>query len=203
MAKTTEADKVAYCNCMEQVKRRLRLIRLATTGGIRTGDEGADAEFACLQVRRALELTAFATLAANRERYSEIRADVENEWRAKRILDRLKQLHQDFYPVPVSPNRIGPGRWHFSEITDGYLTQDEFVELYDKCSDALHEWNPFRPGHRHIDFRLSIAEWSARIERLLDFHHVRLVDQDDVLLVRLTDPADGKAHVLTGTPQAG
>ena len=148
MATTSEADKVAYCNCMEQVKRRLRLIRLETTGGIRTGDEGADAEFACLQVRRALELTAFATLAANRERYSQIRADVENEWRAKRILDRLKQLHPDFYPVPVSPNRVGPGRWHFSEITDGYLTQDEFVELYDKCSDVLHEWNPFRPGRR-------------------------------------------------------
>jgi len=188
---------------MEQVKRRLRLIRLATTGRIRTSDEGADAEFACLQLRRALELTAFATLAANRERYSEIRVDVENEWRAKRILDRLTQLHPDFYPVPVSPTRVGPGRWHFSAITDGYLTKDEFVELYDKCSDVLHEWNPFRSGRRQIDLRMSIDEWSARIERLLEFHRVRLVDQEDVLLVRLADPSDGKTHVLTGTPQAG
>src|SRR5262245_50732639 len=203
MALTTDADKIAYCNCMEQVKRRLELTRVVTTGRLRSGDEGADAEFACLQVRRALELTAFATLAANRDRYSQIRADVENEWRAKRILERLEKVHPTFYPVPVIPKRLGPGRWHFDERPDGYLTRDEFVELYDKCSEVLHEWNPFRPGARLVDFRLSIAEWSERIERLLEFHHVRLIDQAEVLLVRLTDPSDGKAHVLTGTPQAG
>jgi hypothetical protein len=203
MVTTTEADKAAYCNCMEQVKRRLALVRAVTTGSICTGDEGADAELACMQVRKALELIAFATLAANRDRYSQIRADVQNEWRAKRILDKLKQLHPDFYPVPVTPVRVAPGQWHFDEVPGGYLTSDEFVDLYDKCSEVVHEWNPFRSGSRRVNFGWNIAEWAGRIERLLEFHHVRLVDQVDVLLVRLTDPSDGKAHVLTGTPQTG
>ena len=112
MATTTEADKIAYCNSMEQIKRRLGLLRTVTSCGLRTGDEGADAEFACLQLRRALELVAFATLAANRQRYSEIRSDVQNEWRAKQILDRLKELNPAFYPVPVTPVRRGGRHVH-------------------------------------------------------------------------------------------
>jgi hypothetical protein len=36
----------------------------------------------------------------------------------------------------------------------------------------------------------------------LAFHHMRLIDQPDVLLVQLSDEF-GKAHVLTGSPQAG
>lgn len=185
---------------MEQVKRRLPLIRSITTGNVRTGDEGADAELACLHLRRCLELIAFATLAANRERYSQIRADVENEWRAKRILDRLKQLNPDFYPVSVTPIRKSPGHWHFDFVKEGFLTQDDFVFLYDKCSEVLHEWNPFRTDPRLVDFGQSISQWVEKIERLLDYHRIRLVDQTDVLLIRLSDPADGKAHVLSASP---
>ncbi len=40
VATTMDADKIAYCNCMEQVKRRLRLIRAITTGRVSTGDAG-------------------------------------------------------------------------------------------------------------------------------------------------------------------
>ncbi len=199
---TTDGDKIAYCNCMEQIKRRLRLIRVVTSGAVQTGDEGADAEFACLQIRKTLELLAFAALSANRERYLQVRADVGNEWRAKRILDRLRHLAPDFYPKPVVPVSLGPGRWHFDKVADGFLTEEEFVFLYDKCGDAIHERNPFRAGPRLIDLERSVAEWASRIEHLLTFHYVRLVNQDDLLLVRLEDPADGKAHVLTATPQA-
>jgi hypothetical protein len=200
---TSNADKMAYCGCMEQIKRRLRLTRDAVSGVIQTGDEGADAEFACLQLRRALELLAFAALSANRECYARVRADVENEWRAQQILKRLGQMHHDFYPVPVIPVVQGPGRWHFEKVADGFLTEAEFVFLYDKCSEATHEWNPFRPGPRIVNFERSLAEWSDRIERLLRFHRVRLIGQVDVLLVRLEDPSDGKANVLTGTPEPG
>ncbi|HEX7408107.1 MAG TPA: hypothetical protein VF515_10740 [Candidatus Binatia bacterium] len=202
MATTTE-DTVAYCNCMEQVKRRLRLVAAITGGMLKTGDEGADAEFACLQLRKVLELIAFATLAANRERYSQARADVDKEWSAKRILERLARMNPDFYPVPVIPISKGPGRWHFDIVADGFLTQSDFAILFDKCSEVVHEWNPFRAGPRLVDFGRSISEWARRIERLLEVHHVRLIDQPDILLVRLTDPADGKAHVFSASPRPG
>jgi hypothetical protein len=190
----------APCFGLRQVKRRLRLVRAVTGRTLASGDEGADAEFACLQLRKTLELVAYAALAANRERYGQAHADVDRAWSAKRILERLRRMHPHFYPVPVAPVPQGPNRWHFEEVEDGFLTQDDFEFLFDKCCDVVHEWNPFRPGPRLVEFNRSIAEWADRIERLLAFHHVQLIDQDDVLLVRLSDPSDNKAHVITGSP---
>ena len=203
MGLTSDNDKVAYCNCMEQLKRRLGLVWGVTSGAVRTGDESADGEFVCLQLRKCLELIAFSALCAHREHYLRVRADLENEWRAKRILDRLSAIHADFYPQPVVPRSLGPGRWHFDAVTDGFLTQDEFVFLYDKCAEAVHEWNPYRPGPRKIDLQRTVSDWAHRIDRLMAFHWVRLVDQDDLLLVRLVDPIDNKARVLTASPTAG
>jgi len=110
MRTTTEADKIAYCRCMEQIKRRLGLIRALASGAVRTGDKGADAEFACLQLRKALELLAFAALSVNKGCHEKLRKNFETEWRAKRILERLRQAHPDFYPVPLIPSSQGPGR---------------------------------------------------------------------------------------------
>jgi hypothetical protein len=201
MPTTTKEDKQAYCSCMEQVKRRLALVRKVANGEIQTGDADANAEFICFQLRRILELIAFATLAANRDRYSQIRNDVENEWRSKHIFKKLREINPDFYPVPVIPTHVAPNTWHFDLRADGFLTEAEFFLLYDKCSEAVHEWNPFRTDVRLIDFELSLMEWATRIENLLEFHRIRLVDQSDILLVRLSDPKDGKSYVLTGTPQ--
>lgn len=189
---------------MEQVKRRLRVIRTLAAGKARSGDDNADAEFACLQTRKALELVAFATLSANRERYAQVRADVATEWRAKQILARLRKMNRDFYPKPLVEAPTGrPGHRRFDNVTEGFLTEDEFVFLYDKCSEALHELNPFRSEPRRIDLRRHLADWADRIEKLLAWHYVRLVDQDDILLAQLTAREDGQSHVYAATPNAG
>lgn len=186
---------------MEQVKRRLRVVRTIASGTARTGDDNADAEFACLQTRKALELIAFATLSANRERYAQVRADIAKEWRASKILERLRRMNPHFYPKPVIEVPTGaPGHHYFDNVTDGFLTEEEFAFLYDKCSDALHEWNPFRPEPRRIELQRHISDWADRIERLLTLHYVQLVDQDDVLLVQLNASSDGKAHVYLAQP---
>jgi hypothetical protein len=197
---TTQADKLAYCRCMDQLSRRLRLIGSVVAGKWTTGDEAADAEFACLQLRKALEQLAFSALAASRERYSQARPQFEHEWSAKRILERVEKIHPHFYPLPVRPLRLHPNRVHFEVVADGFLTRDDFVFLYDKCSDVIHDWNPFREGPLVVQFDRPIAEWAQRIDNLLAFHRVRLVDQTDILVVELRD-ASGKAHVLTATPQ--
>jgi hypothetical protein len=196
---TTEADKLAYCGCMDQVSRRLRLIAAIASGKVTTADESADAEFACLQLRKALEQVAYASLAASREAYSQVRPQVEREWNATRILERLEKIHPKFYPVPVSPVRLAPDRVHFEIVEDGFLTRDDFVFLYDQCSDVLHDWNPFRQGPRVVERKRPIGEWRNRIERLLGCHRIRLVGQPEILVVQLSD-GSGKAHVLTASP---
>ena len=202
MSVTTEDDKIAYCSCMEQVKRRLRLVRSIAAGKMCTDDGSADAELACFQLRKALELIAFATLAANRDRYSQIRKDVEKEWSAKKILTKLKQMHPEFYPIPVKPTLLRPGHWHFEPVPEGFLTEEEFVFLYDQCSEVIHEWNPFRSAPRLVDFGRSVTDWAERIDCLLNFHYIQLVDQTDILLVQLVNSADGKASVLTAVEKA-
>jgi hypothetical protein len=199
---TSEADKLAYCRCMDQVSRRLRLIGALVAGRITTGDEPADAEIACLQVRKALEQVAYASLAASRDMYSQVRPQFERDWSAKRILEQIEKVHPDFYPVAVSPVRLGPNRVHFELVADGFLTRDDFVFLYDRCSDAIHDWNPYREGPRVVELQRPMAEWAQRIEKLLAWHRIRLVGQADILVIQLCSPS-GRAHVFTGSPTGG
>jgi len=199
---TSEADKLAYCRGMDQVSRRLQLISALVAGRITTGDESADAEIGCLQVRKALEQVAYASLAASRDTYSQARPQFEREWSATKILERLEKLHPDFYPVAVSPVRLNPNRVHFELVADGFLTRDDFVFLYDKCSDAIHDWNPYREGPRVVELQRPIGEWAQRIEKLLAWHRIRLVGQADILVIHLYGPS-GRAHVFTGSPTGG
>jgi hypothetical protein len=185
---------------MDQVKRRLELVARITSRKITTGDDSADAEFACLQLRKTLEQIAYSALAASRDHYAAARPHVEREWNATKILERLEKLHKDFYPVPLSIERVADDRVHATPLTDGFLAKSDFVFLYDKCSDAIHDWNPFRPGPRIIELQRPIEEWTQRIHRLLSQHWIQLLGEQDRLVIDLCGPG-GKAHVLTVTPR--
>jgi hypothetical protein len=165
---TTDADKVAYCACMDDVRRRLGVLNSLTTGRVTLSDQSADAEIACLQVRKILEQIAFASLAAGREDYAAARPQFMYEWRATQILDEIAKLHADFYPKAVVPSPVGPNRWHFEFRTDGFLTKDDFVFLYDTTSDVLHAWNPFNRREAVVDFKRPLAEWAACTHRVSD-----------------------------------
>lgn len=200
MPTTADSEKVAYANCMEQIVRRRRFIEQIIQRQTSYGDDNADSEAALFHIRRILELIAFAGLSANRELYSTLRSKIEHEWRAKTILDTLAKLQPDFYPIPFTVRLHQDGRKELEPLTDGFLTRDEFAELYDLCSEALHEWNPFRPGPRQLSLPLSIPDWVARIDNLLRKHYVKLIGQTDRLVVTMIDPIDGKPHVRTAVP---
>src|SRR5687767_4269598 len=95
-----EAIKV-YCNCLQSAKKRLELIEAITSGRLRIDNESIDAEFACLQLRKSLELIAFASIAAHKGVYSQAHADFASHWNAKRLMGKLEKLHPDFYPTPA------------------------------------------------------------------------------------------------------
>jgi hypothetical protein len=61
-------------------------------------------------------------------------------------------------------------------LTEGFLTKEDFEFLYDKSSEVLHERNPFSANDPIIDIRCSASQWAARIQRLVSFHNVDLVD---------------------------
>ena len=192
---------VMYCNCMEEVKRRLGLVLSVTDGHFSTSHEDFDGELVCLQLRKTLELIAFGSLAANKEKYAQTYSDFATHWNAKRLFAKLEKIHPQFYPQPVEftpPDEHGG--MHLLPVEDAFLTRDEFVTLYDKCSEVLHTWNPFRADPHVVNFGYSIRHWVERIQRLLAVHWMRLVDSEDIWLVYMQYPEDGKVHALTAKP---
>ena len=85
-------------------------------------------------------------------------------------------------------------------LADGFLTQEDFEILYNKCSGVLHARNPFRTDAATIDFGKPIIHWVNLIQKLLNMHYMRLVDDDDLWLVYMKYPDDGKVHVLKASP---
>ena len=198
---TPTSGLVMYCNCMEEVKLRVGVILAVVEKGLTVGREDFDAELVCVQMRKTLELIAFASLTANQARYAEAHADFESHWNAKRLLANLERLHPQFYPKPVQFERQDEkGIKHFANVTDGYLTREEFVTLYQKCSEVLHARNPFRSESRVINFGRSIREWVGRIQKLLAVHYMRLAGSEKLWVVFMQHPEDGKVHALTSEP---
>jgi hypothetical protein len=186
---------------MEEVKLRVGVILAIVERGLTVGREDFDAELVCVQLRKTLELIAFASLTANQARYAEAHADLESHWNAKRLLANLERLHPQFYPKPVQfGQQDEKGIKHLVDVTEGYLTREEFVTLYQKCSEVLHARNPFRSDPRVINFGRSIREWVDRIQKLLAVHYMHLAGLEKLWVVFMQHPEDGKVHAITSEP---
>ena len=90
---------------------------------IDTGHRDLNAELIFLHLRKALEEIAFASLSANREKYSAARAGFATEWNARRMLGFIEKVNANFYPIPLKPpQETAPGHKFFARVSDGYLT---------------------------------------------------------------------------------
>jgi hypothetical protein len=188
---------------MEDLPPRIRLARSIFARTITTGTDFLDAEIVFLQFRKMLEQIAFASLAANRKAYSAARAKFATEWRAKTMLEYLEQVNAEFYPQPlrvaaVTPHPEAARQFKLEPLMDGFLTKDDFVELYDYCGDILHARNPYGGGGRVINVRLPAQEWLSRIEKLVGLHQARLLTGG--CWIGAVPDKDGRVHTYTADP---
>ena len=191
-----------YCSSLDEVRMRLTLIRSVCNGSLSAGSEIFNYEIASVNLRKCLELIAFGSLTANKDVYASMHAKFEEHWRAKRILENLEKIHPDFYPIALLTPVISsetPRNVHFELETQGFLTRNEFVELYDLCSKVIHSRNPFEV-QTTINFRLSVSEWTNKIETLLRFHRFQLAGVPYIWVGELYGLNDGKAHVYIASP---
>lgn len=198
------SDTEIYCACMEDLLPRLRLITSICARTFTTGYELLDGELIFLQFRKILEQVAFASLAANKEVYAAARAKFAADWRAKKILEYLESVNPEFYPQPFTIASVaiesGRRRFHFEPLESGFLTKDEFAELYEYCADILHARNPYGAGSPIVNTRLSAPEWLSRIEKLITLHRVHLIS-GGCWLGAVPDK-DGRVHTYTAEPLA-
>jgi hypothetical protein len=79
---TAEQELTQYCNCMEEVRQRVTLVHSILTRSVSTGYPAFDLETTFLQLRKILEVIAFASLTANKDVYSAAYATFATHWNA-------------------------------------------------------------------------------------------------------------------------
>ena len=187
-------DARLYADRMAEIRQRVGIIRHTVASVKSSGQEDlASIELIFLQFRKCLELIAFGSLIANREAYSREHEKFASDWRVKRLIERLRRLNPDFFPVPVSaPVRTGPRDIHVAAAKAPYLTVDDLIRLYDTCADILHVPNPFAGSAsvRHIGY--GVEEWTSRIQGLLRWHYIQQT-QSSRWLVEI--PSEGPVRV--------
>jgi len=185
---------------MEEVRDRVNLVKSVGEHRTSTGHEVFDVELVFVQLRKILELIAFASLTANKEKYSHAHAKFMTHWKAKLMLQELEKINPDFYPVPIGKPEVQPnGVKHCPAIMDGFLGKEDFAVLFDRTSDFLHVRNPFGPQDPKLNIKYSVKEWVSRIQVLLAFHIMHLVE-DKKWIVEI--PYSGPIHLWTAEPSA-
>lgn len=198
------SDINIYCSYLEEIKERLFTIKQFTQGSTRLSDlnrKDYDIEFIAIQLRKVLELIAFSSLITNKDVYSKAYINFEKHWNAKYMFRDLEKVNPDFYPKPIYvKGQNESGLKHLDYLVEGFLTQKEFLFLYERCSKALHAINPYSNGSEIINLKRSVDEWVKRITSLLYFHEIKLVGSDEIWVVYLEYPPHNKVTALRSSP---
>ena len=148
-------------------------------------------ELVYLQLRKILELIALSSLVANKEEYAKIETEFATEWRAKKILKKIKDINPDYYPAPShqikDPKTNG---FTLEPITSGYLTEDNFIELYSLSSNLVHARNPFSPELDLEPYKARIDEWAKKIGTLLNHHSILLYGGKNMIAAGMQSDKD-------------
>lgn len=192
----SDEDSSRYVACMEEIKNRLTAAWAIFGNNTHTTPfRATNVEFACLQIRKILELIALASLSANKEEYSKQHENFFKHWKAKAILEAVEKINPDFYPTPL--REVGDPNRNIRELKileGGFLSRGDFVMVYDTCSQTLHASNPYGSTIDYGYLEKQIPAWLDKIKTLLNNHIILLVNKDESLVIRLRGAEDGKAH---------
>jgi len=192
-----ESDVQLYVNSMARIRERINFIETVNVNQINIPPPAFKAELMFLQFRKVLEEIAFSTIAANKNAYSVLHASFSDQWKAKAILEGVNKVNANFYPVPLQAPISAGHDHHFELFAEGYLTPDEFVTLYEVSSQVLHTRNPYKQGDPMIQAKYTVQEWVSRIQKLLSWHQVQLLNGD---LWVINIPSTGDIHAYAASP---
>lgn len=172
---------------MDLLKLRIDTVAQIATGKKTTGYLVPDQELCCLQLRKSLELIAFASISANLDKYAELRPGYSKDWNGKKIISTIEKINPNFYPMPIKSFQDDKGQLRFEDIKKGFLRKEDFSELYDWCGQLLYSFNPFGKNMQWKDVRQRLIFEQTRIVTLLNQHRVVLADSDEEIWVNMND----------------
>jgi len=193
------SEILRYVICMEEVNTRIKVIEDAPSSLGRVNFIDPRSEIIAVQYRKILELIAFGSLIANRAKYSLAYRNYTSHWKAKELLDNLKIINPKYYPIPLKPAVLQRnGTKHFGAVTKNYLTEEQFISLYDDCGSILHTHNPYKLHNPKRFSPDSITKWTKYIKGLLNVHLARLFDVEGWVVYMNYDNT-GKVHAFPFT----
>jgi hypothetical protein len=192
LARTEAMPK--YAELMEGIKKKIAALDTALPGLLVNGvGDLAKLQIAAVILRQTLETIAFASLIINKALYDQVHQDAASQWSAKRLLDKIEKLNPQFYPSPVLEVQGGP-QPDLVGKSSGFLTRQDFIDLYDECSKIIHQKNPLSQNYGYTAFANAIPEWRAKIIELLNVHKLHLPGDDGFYLVHMKEEGDDHVH---------
>lgn len=162
----------AYARLLDEASVRLAVIDDLVAG--RTpSPTPITAEFGYLQLRMLCEVVALGCLVAHGDIQATRTSRLQREYAADSILNKLEQLHSNFYPHPalVSPTKLGH---HVEHIKTGFPTKAELLRLYHECGERLHRGSlsKFRAPNSFANKAdlVKLGEWREKFRVLLASH---------------------------------
>lgn len=171
-----------YLREMWLVKNRMNAIRSIKTHKQTTLFPVTNIEFMTLQIRKIIEHIAMGNLIANKELYEEYSAKFSSNWNAKYIFRDLERLNPRFYPEPVKTDNSEKIR-KWVPVNDDYLSKEEAVKIYDKCSALMHTANPYGSTIDLKYYEKMIPIWYKKIVNLLSQHLIHMVDGEHLYCI--------------------
>ncbi len=187
---------------MNEIKRRVKVINSFLSGERNAMYNAVNIELVCLQIRKVLELIALSSLVVNQKIFLKKVNNLQKMWNAKYILSDIEKLNPDFYPCPIDeqPSEIAGGVNKLVDVTEGYLTKDDFIFVYDKCGKILHAENPLGNGIDYKYYEKNIPIWMQKIRRLLNSHKITLLNDKNMYLVHMQENGKEGATVYVFEP---
>lgn len=172
-----------YQECMEDVQfRLLRARRMLRSQPDDTQQKIRDLELISLDVRKSIEMIAFASIVANQEQYCAVYPKFKDHWNAKLIFSDLERINSKFFPVPFDlayeMQMVAPSR--------ACLSKDGAIELHALTNRYLHARNvyalPRDVDQDHHSFLRGVDE----LVGLLSNFEVRLLPESYLYFVSVT-----------------
>lgn len=167
-------DIEIYLSCMEEIKGRLFWIDFILKDN--KIDKRVIAESIILQLRKTLELIAFAAIIPNKNEYKEYRLaadepkDFRKDYNGRKIIEMLKKINPYFYPRPSQLVLKNNGIKHLELFPGDYLTTGKYSLIYDKCGKFLHADNPWDDKKFYDEFISQMPKYLVLIHNLLSLH---------------------------------
>lgn len=197
-----DKERQKYADVMNEIKRRTKVIHSFLNGERNAMYMAVNIELICLQIRKILELIALASLVANQKIFLKQVHNLQKMWNAKYILSDIEKINPNFYPMPIDeqPSKRDGIVNDLIDVTEGYLTKDEFIFVYDKCGKILHAENPLGNGIDYKYFESHIPIWMSKIKRLLNSHKITLLNDKNMYLVHMQEDGKEGATVYVFAP---